>query len=112
MPLLAVFRVKSMLIKTVMQGGLVAAFYEMKKRFNELAQSVGGINWVKCISVGFEELLNGELSISIKLPELADIPMSGGVKKTFELVAGESLNCVSKMMEYLGRMCFKMVGES
>ena len=88
MPLLAVFRVKSMLIKTVMQGGLVAAFYEMKKRFNELAQSVGGINWVKCIEVGFEKLLNGELAIEIKIPELADVAMSGGVKRTFELVAG------------------------
>lgn len=108
----AVFRVKAMLIKTVMQGGLVAAFYEMKKRFNEMAQSVGGINWVKCISVGFEKLLNGELSIEIKLPELADVPMSGGVKKTFELIAGESLNCVSKMMEYLARMCFKMLGKA
>lgn len=108
----AVFRVKAMLINTVMQGGLVAAFYEMKKRFNELAQSVGGIDWVKCIKVGFEKLLEGELAIEIKIPELADVPMSGAVKKTFELVAGDSLNCASKMMEYLARMCFKMLGKA
>ena len=77
MPVLAVFRVKAMLIKTVMQGGLVAAFYEMKKRFNELAQSVGGINWVKCIKVGFEKLLNITLYANDDLGE--------GVDQTFSV---------------------------
>lgn len=107
----ALYRVKAMLISSVMQGGLGTALYEMKKRFSELLSGLA-INWIKCIQLSMMKLLNGEIELKIKIPELDSLSLSGANRKALKLIAGPGKSSVAGMISYLTQMCFRMLGKA